>query len=278
MIRYAVQEVIAACVVALTVTARGETAKESNASADGSAAAAKSEAEPRPPLIPSSRKQPRSSSNPPEEVWRPYVEWAIKNPYGLPILISPDLARVFHKTDAFQKWVNWNDWCTGMWKFERDAGLENKPLIPLAADIADILIIPGEAGGEEIRLVEHDLLIKALASSNRSSPAVIDIIDRITSRSELLANMARKATGNIGLFPGFVTAAAKFQDDYPVFTRTENDELLKLFAGFDNASLTVVTQMTLQTTNNTEKQKHLLADERGESTWFCYSPPRYGKD
>jgi hypothetical protein len=296
--RTTVRGVIAACVVALTASACDEPAKHSNATADGSTAAVKSETDPSPPLIPSSAKQPRSSSNPPEEVWRSYLEWAGKIPYEWPnprALGAPDLEDISKRGDinalmrykadmelyeenlkrylieqhgkfeALRKWFNWNDWCAGWWKAERDlAGLfgsKNTPLISLAVDIADTLVSPG---AEQIRLDEHDLLIKALASSNRSSPVVIDVIDRITSRSELLASMAREYGS---LSHGFITAITKFQDDYPVFTRAENDELLKLFAGFDNDSLSVVAQMTVRTISNTDKQKRLLA---GENVWICH--------
>ena len=173
------------------------------------------------------------------------------------------LERGFHKS---QNGLIGTIGAPGWWKAERDLagafGSKNTPLISLAVDIADTLVAPDLE--QQIRLDEHDLLIKALISNNRSSPALIDVIDRITSRSELLASMAREYGS---LSHGFITAITKFQDDYPVFTRAENDELLKLFAGFDNDSLSVVAQMTVRTISNTDKQKRLLA---GENVWICH--------
>jgi hypothetical protein len=303
MVGYAVRGVIAACVVALTASACDEPARQSNASADGSTAAVKSETAPSPPLIPSSRKQPRSSSNRPEEVWRPYLEWAGKIPNEWPkscTLGAPDLVDISKRGDinalmryeadmklyvekgtkclieqtdkleAIRKWFNWNDWCAGWWKGERDLtgafGSKNTPLMSLAVDISDTLLSPGE---EQIRLDERELLIKALISNKRSSPAVIDVIDRITSRSELLASMVREyGSFSYGtLSPGLIKAIAKFQEDYPVFTRAENNDLLKLFDGFDNDSFSVAAQITVQSTINTDKQKRLLA---GENVWLCH--------
>jgi hypothetical protein len=78
-------------------------------------------------------KQPRNSSSPSEYVWKPYVEWAVKNPH--PPSSNPEYL------DAWGKWLNWNDWCTGWWKFERDFG-KGKPLLPLSIDLADTLVAP----------------------------------------------------------------------------------------------------------------------------------------
>jgi hypothetical protein len=61
------------------------------------------------------------------------------------------------KSEALHKWFNWNDWCAGWWKGERDFFGSNKPLIDLAADIADTLVAPG---AEQIRLDEHDLPLR----------------------------------------------------------------------------------------------------------------------
>jgi len=174
------------------------------------------------------------------------------------------------KLEAIRKWFNWNDWCAGWWKGERDLtgafGSKNTPLMSLAVDISDTLLSPGE---EQIRLDERELLIKALISNKRSSPAVIDVIDRITSRSELLASMVREyGSFSYGtLSPGLIKAITKFQEDYPVFTRAENNDLLKLFDGFDNDSFSVAAQITVQSTINTDKQKRLLA---GENVWLCH--------
>jgi hypothetical protein len=74
------------------------------------------------------------------------------------------------------------------------------------------------------------------------------------------------ATEYGGLNRGFITAITKFQDDYPVFSRAERNELLNLFSRFDNESLGVVAQMTMRMINNTDKQKRLLA---GENVWIC---------
>jgi hypothetical protein len=145
-------------------------------------------------------------------------------------------------------------------------GSKNTPLMSIAVDIADTLVSPG---GEQIRLDEHDLLIKGLISNRRSSPDVIDVIDRITSRSELLAVMVRKY-GSLSygsLSPSLIRALTKFQYDYPVFTQEENNNLLKLFDGFDHDSLGVAAQITVQSTNNSDKQKRLLA---GENVRICH--------
>jgi hypothetical protein len=69
------------------------------------------------------------------------------------------------------------------------------------------------------------------------------------------------------LSPGFITAVTKLQGDYPIWARSENDELLKLFSGFDSYSLSVVAQLTIRTISNTDKQKRLLA---GENVWICH--------
>jgi hypothetical protein len=69
------------------------------------------------------------------------------------------------------------------------------------------------------------------------------------------------------LSPGLITAITKFQDEYPVFNRAENNDLLKLFDGFDNESLSVAAQIAVQSPNNTDKQKRLLA---GENVWICH--------
>jgi hypothetical protein len=207
------------------------------------------------PSIPKISKQPRNNSNPSEYVWKPYVEWAVKNPH--PRTSNPEYL------DAWGKWLNWNDWCTGMWKFERDFG-KGKPLLPLVIDLADTLVAPRE---EQIRLDEHDLLINALASSKRSTSAVIDVIDRIASRSELLGKMARQQGLIHFMTPGFITAATQFQKDYPVFLLEDRKGLLKFFDSYDGYSALVLAQMTLQSTENTEKQKHWLAGENGP--WNC---------
>jgi hypothetical protein len=281
----------------LTASACDEPPGQSNASAGGSTAPVKSETDPRPPLIPSTRTQSRTSSNPPEELWRPYLDWAGKLPNEWPkscTLGAPDLVDIakrgdinalmryeadmklyeekgtrcliehMDKLEAIRKWFNWNDWCAGWWKAERDLagafGSKNTPLMSLAVDIADTLFSPGE---EQIRFDERELMIKALISSKRSSPVVIDVIDRITSRSELLASMVRKY-GSVGygtLSAELIRAITKFQQDYPVFTKAENHDLLILFDSFDNDSLSVAAQITVRSTINSDKQKRLLADE-----------------